>query len=306
MRACGLLAGQIRSLAIAVAFAPAAFGAEDFATRLARADEADQRKECEKILAEWGKKAPDNPDYYIKGANYYYRRAMRGGVNISTKPAAPGEPVISDLKGNEVDSVSPALDLESMNRAIKLLAAAAERFPRRMDIWFGRVQLYEAAGMNVEQLEMLKSIAAHVAAHPNGLLGHAGQPFQKPVRETTAKELSGFARNCYRRETKEGDQQFLAIARLTTEAFPEAVYGYNLLGTYYSAVEPDQPRAIENFRKALTIAPEDSLVLCNLGEAYLGASNPAEARLCFEKVVTLNNNEESVQLAKDALGRMSK
>src|SRR4029077_16411129 len=129
----------------------------------------------------WGKKEPDNPDYYIKGANYYYKLAS-GGVQISTKPAAKGDFVVVDPKSNKaVGSISKGTDRKPADKANALLEQSSKRFPKRLDIWLGRAQLYEAFDQPAELIAVLKSLGAYVQANPTGLLGTAGRAYPEPV-----------------------------------------------------------------------------------------------------------------------------
>jgi tetratricopeptide (TPR) repeat protein len=296
--------GPIWLFAALSTVAPAVFAEEDFATRFAKAAEAGPPTRAEQILAEWGKKEPNNPDYYIKGANYFFKQA-RDGISISTKPAARGDMVITDPKtGKAVGSIGAANDGQQFDKAVDLLKAAKTRFPQRLDIWLGLSQLYQADNRFTEQATVLKDLAAYVNAHPTGLLGRDGHPFPEPVREKLAREYSGFAGYCYKLETKEADQQFFVIATLAAEAFPDTVYGFNLLGNYYSVVDRNPSQAIENYRKALALAPADSLVWCNLGETYRQAEKYADAREAFGKVLELNNDAASVEQAKSLLEKL--
>jgi tetratricopeptide (TPR) repeat protein len=185
-----------------------------------------------------------------------------------------------------------------------LLKSANQRFPERLDIWLGLSQIYQSDNRFAAQATVLRDLSTYVNAHPTGLLGREGLPFPEPVREKLAREYSGFAGYCYKQETKEADRQFFVIATITAEAFPETVYGFNLLGNYYSVVEQNPARAIDNYRKALTIAPADSLVWCNLGETCRRAEKFAEAREAFGKVLELNNDTATVEQAKAALEKL--
>jgi tetratricopeptide (TPR) repeat protein len=271
---------------------------DDFATRFQAALEAKKYARCESILREWGKQEPENPAYYVVGANYYANRAGEV-VNFNTVPAGKGKYVLADPKTKKpVAEITLTGDTAKYQTAIDLLKAANTRFPQRLDIWLGLAQLYGDVERPDEQLGVLKKLAEYVQAHSQGLLGREGRPYPEPVRENLAHQFNNFAGRAFKARTPEGNQQLLAIGKLTADAFPEIVFGHNLVANYYAIVDRNYPLAIENYRKALAIAPDDSLVWCNLGESYRLAEKTAEAREAFEKVLELNNDPESVALAK--------
>ncbi len=298
-------AGRIAFVTVAIlSTVRLVFAAEDFPTRLERAEASRQYAECEAIIASWEKQEPDNPDCYIAGANYYARRA---GEIISINYTAPGKGryVLKDPKtGKSVAEMSLSAGTEEMNKAIALLNKANKRFPLRLDVWLGVAQIYEHAERDKEQLEALRRLAKYLKTQPQGLLGRGGRPYPPPIRENLAHQFSNFAGRAFARKTPAGIRQFHALGDLTATTFPDAVYGFNLLGNYYSLIEKNFRLAVENYRKALAITPTDSLVWCNLGETYRQAGQGAESRKALRKVLELNNDPSTVELAKKLLAEL--
>lgn len=304
MKIAGLgLAPLCAILAFAAAVPPVA--ADDFATRFRQAAEAGRSAHCEKILAEWGRKEPNNPDFYIKGANWYVQLA-KDGVSITTKAAAPGKLVIADpTTGQAVGSISTSPpDPAWLKKAGKLLITGTEKCPKRLDIWLGVIQVCDAAGEADAEINAMLRLAAYLNSKPTDLLGKEGKPYPEPVRTNIARQFSNYASRYYQLESEAADRQLLAIATLTARAFPETVYGHNIIGNYYAAVKPDYPLAIESYRKALAIDPSDSLVWCNLGESCRRAEKFADAREAFGKVLELNDDLASVELARNLLAKL--
>lgn len=284
-------------------------GAQDFARQLEAAQKAKDHQRAEKVLGEWGRRKPDDPNYYIKGANHFYRLANAGGgVSVSTKKPEAGDFILTDPKtGRVVGSVgSSGPDPATLRRAIELLTTATGRFPRRLDIRLGLVTLYEAADDFDRVLETLRQTVAYAKANPDGLLGREGRPYPPPVDRGLALEISRMVNQRFGRETPKADAELFALATLTADSFPDLVYGHNMLGTYYSAVQPDYAKAVDAYERALKIAPNDSLVWSNFAELHRRNDRMAEARACYEKILALNNDAESVKTARERLAKLPK
>ncbi|MFN6317490.1 MAG: hypothetical protein ACK4YW_06125, partial [Bacteroidota bacterium] len=105
-------------------------------------DTAAQRK----FLAQWEGIGQEDPELYVCYANYYTNLAKKEVIKMTTVPPQPGEEsfAINDSLGNVVgylrgetvmDDVLSAQSLMWLNKGIA-------RFPRRLDLLFGKVYLF--------------------------------------------------------------------------------------------------------------------------------------------------------------------
>jgi len=105
-------------------------------------DTAAQRK----FLAQWEGIGQQDPEFYVCYANYYTNLAKKEVIKMTTVPPQPGEEsfAINDSLGNVVgylrgetvmDDVLSAQSLMWLNKGIA-------RFPRRLDLLFGKVHLF--------------------------------------------------------------------------------------------------------------------------------------------------------------------
>ena len=105
-------------------------------------DTAAQRK----FLAQWEGIGQQDPELYVCYANYYTNLAKKEVIKMTTVPPQPGEEsfAINDSLGNVVgylrgetvmDDVLSAQSLMWLNKGIA-------RFPRRLDLLFGKVYLF--------------------------------------------------------------------------------------------------------------------------------------------------------------------
>ena len=202
-------------------------------------------------------------------------------------------------------SLGPGTPSAATNRkAVELLKQGLAKGPARMDIYLGLATLYERLDDSKALLADLSAMIAYANAHPGQLLGRGGKPYPPPVDEGLAQQINNIAQHYYTRETEAANRTFRALAKLDAEAFPNRVYGHNLLGIYYTVIGKDPKLALASFERALKIVPDDSLVWINVGELHRKAGNKKEAAAAFNKVVALGNDASCVQQAKAELAKL--
>lgn len=275
----------------------------DYPTRFQAANNAHDPKQAATVLKEWQAAHPDDPEYFIAAANFLLDRER--DVSVSTKAAGPTDFVIADASGQKVGSISAATpSAATYHKAIELLKEGLSKAPGRVDIHLGLATLYQESGATDELVKQLAQMAAYANEHPQDLRCKGNEPYPGPAREELSHKISNVARHYFGLETKEGDETFRRLAQLDIDAFPDREYGYNLMGVYYSAIEKDPRRALENFEQALKLVPDDSLVLTNVGVLQSMAGDKEAAIAAFNKVITLNNDPESVRQAQAHLAKL--
>ena len=227
-------------------------------------------------------------------------------MSISTKKAGPDDFVVADQEtGREVGSISPSGPSSAAYRqAIDLLKEALSKAPARIDIYLGLATLYQDSGASGQLVEELSAMAAYANQHPTTLLYKDGQPYPEPARENLAHAISNFARRCFEVGTKEADEAFHSLAQLNVTAFPDHEYGYNLMGIYYSAIDKNPRLALENYKRALKLVPDDSLIWINVGVVHNMAGEKKEAAEAFNKVLALDNDPGYVKQAQAELAKL--
>ncbi len=293
-------------LLVSVLTATTTLRAEDagFYARFLKAFDDHDDTRIAAVLDEWKRAQPDDPEYYVAAANILLEK--ESGVVMSTKQAKGDDLVVADQKtGRSVGSISRREPSPEANRkAVELLKQGLAKGPARMDIYLGLATLYERLDDSEALLAELSAMAAYANAHPGELLGRQGKPYPTPVKEELSHQISNFAGHYFDRETPAANKTFRALAQLDADAFPDSVYGHNLLGVFYSIIEKNLPLAMANYERALEIVPDDSLVWTNFGEVNLLAGKEKEAIDAFDRVVALDNDPESVRRAKDKLARI--
>jgi tetratricopeptide (TPR) repeat protein len=290
------------SIYVVVVLAGSALGAPtDYAARYTQLLDQKEYGQLEALLDEWRTQQPDDPDAWIKSADFYFNQAL--SPTISTKKPDGEDFVIAEKNGSVAGSLSFKPNQALVKKAASFLSEATRKFPNRLDIWCGLAYINQEGGDFDAEFAVLKQMTAYVHAHPRDLRWLKGAALTTPADAFVAEKLHTYALYYYKKKTAEGRQRFLKVGLFAVEQFPQQIYAYNDV----AAVHMDggeTKKAREWLEKANRVNPEDTLVLMNLAEACLRLKDKAAARKWFEEVVRLEPNGEYTAPAKEALAKI--
>lgn len=273
----------------------------DFQADFRKVRETDDHAAMVKLLAEAEKTEQDNPDYYALASNYWWQFA--GEINLSTKPAAKGEPSIRDPKTDkEVGSISTNGDVDPSLRkkAVALTAEGFRRFPQRLDIGLGLAQVQFKTGDAKASVATLREILKISSAPDAKLKWTANDDLPEPAATFVPESIQGYTAPLFRQETPEADALCKELLDATVAAFPDHPFAYNLLAALADA-KGDKDESYRLLKVASEKAPEDTLILLNLAEAHRARGKKEEAAAAYRKLIALKPDEETEAAAKDGL-----
>jgi tetratricopeptide (TPR) repeat protein len=247
------------------------------------------------------KSEADNPDYYALASNYWW--SFAGEINLSTKPAAKGEPSIRDKdSGEEVGSISTNGDLDPSLRkkAVDLTGTGFAKFPRRLDIGLGHAHVRFKTGDAKGAVATLRQILKLAATPGTEFLWTGNAALPGPVDELLPKAIQGYTAPLFQAETDESDALCKELLDATVATFPDHPYAYNLLAALADA-KGDKDGSYRFLKLAAEKAPEDRLILSNLADAHRDRGKKAEAIAAYEKIIGLDPDGEAAAVAKEAL-----
>ena len=98
------------------------------------------------------------------------------------------------------------------------------------------------------------------------------------------------------------DSCLVALAQGLCTYYPESVYGFSDLGSFYAAHE-EHATAIEWFKKAYLIDSADVIVLANMARSYEQSGALDEARTMLNRIVAVGTPSDR-EYAKQRLERL--
>jgi tetratricopeptide (TPR) repeat protein len=273
----------------------------DFQADFKKTRESDDHAAMIQLLAGAEKTEQENPDYYALASNYWWQFASE--INISTKPAAKGDPSLREPDSDkEVGSISSNGDLDPSLRkkALALTAEGFRRFPQRLDIGFGLAQVQFKTGDARASVATLREILKISSAPGAKLKWTANADLPEPAATFVPESIQGYTAPLFRQETPEADALCKELLDATVAAFPAHPFAYNLLAALADA-KGDKDESYRLLKVAAEKAPEDTLILFNLAEAHAARGKKADAAATYRKVIVLEPDEATEAAAKEAL-----
>lgn len=231
--------------------------------------------EIQKRHEEWSKQEPDNPDAWIFPANAFGRAAEV--VNVNAGQAKAGEFVLTDPKsGRQVGTIEAGTDPAYLKQAGALLAAAAKRFPQRLDVHVGRM----ATAQNAGDIPALKSAAFDLldatAKDPASMRWIDNAAIEGGALPKAIAEVRSRIHWLYGMEEDESDKAAHECAVKALELAPHDVKLMNEAAMYL-LYRGQWKQGREYLLRAEKIVPQDWVVQHNIARASAELGDKADA-----------------------------
>jgi tetratricopeptide (TPR) repeat protein len=180
------------------------------------------------------------------------------------------------------------LESEQYAAALEPLRRAAELAPERPGI---RLPLAKALHRTGDAAGAVAALGVLVKAGPSpaevatarALMNQMADPFARFPKTAEAKLEEGLR---YLRELDAPHPAIVAFEEILRD-YPDLAVVHALLGLSWQRLD-DAGRAVEEFKRAIELAPEDGKNHLYLGELYLSRQRPESARPLLERAVALN------------------
>ncbi len=252
-----------------------------------------QKKDFEALilhLQEWEKISPDDPELAIAYFNYYVFRNYSNGIAI--KPGTPDDKTKDTLNLTDSHTGKQAgyfteetfYDENDVIKGISYLDKALKKHPDRLDIHFGKVHALSQIKYYDKQSEAIIETLPVSRKIENKWLWHEGNPYPGDAEKFYLNEIQGriyFFHQINRPDLIE------KTASAAIKYYPDNLYFINDLGGVYFE-KKDFPKALEYFKKAEKIAPNDIIVLYNIAYLFDKTGNETDAENYYAKVASLD------------------
>lgn len=257
----------------------------------------------QKTLADWKKSDSGNEGWLA--ADGYYLCAEAGGKAAGAPPATTLEgPVLPDPVSGQIGGLpfNPnRFDRPLLSQAVSCWRAALEADPWRLDVRFSLAWLYADMGDFDAQYDLLAQTLQMSDKGWRNLEWLAGEKLPRRSSKLITRALQGYIAFCFDLKTKDRDEDARQMARLAITFYPHWAEAYRDLSTFF-ARRQDWPRAVKYLLIANQKAPKDSSILCAIGDTLDQLGKKKEAKIFYRRVIELNNNEASMERAREQLG----
>ncbi len=225
-------------------------------------------------------------NHYMLGLAYFSRASDAGTPAVAAFERAlelkPDEPELHYRLG------LARLESEQYAEAVGPLRRAAELAPERAGV---RLPLAKALHRTGDAAGAVAALGALVRMSPSpsevttarALMDQIADPFARFPKAAEPKLEEGLR---YLRELDAPHPAIVAFEEILRD-YPDLAVVHALMGLAWQRLD-DAGRAVEEFKRAIELAPEDGKNHFYLGELYLGRQRPEAAREHLERAVALN------------------
>lgn len=260
------------------------------------------------ILVQWMTAEPNNPDMTVAAFNYY---VLLGRTEVLVMDDAEPSPfnnedvlLIQDEEGNTVSYMSSdyRYDIENFELAMEIVSEGIELNPDRLDLRFGKAYMLGETRNYDRHIEEIKKVLQRNIENKEAWLWMENEPVAN-VPEFLTESFHDYLSNLFYAGNDYLDD-VIEVAELILVQYPNSVIHRSNIGAAYYTLG-NYELAIENFKKANAVDPEDIVVLLNLAVIHGEMEKWDEAIAYYEKALIYGDEydqefaREQIELIRD-------
>ena len=270
--------------------------ADGFREQFRAAFKAGDLPAAEKVLTDWEKANPKDPDLYVARFNFLLNKATRRTAGVAGVPATATTPAQRPQPPRV--SYDPAI----MTQATAALQQGIALAPERLDMRLGLAKGYELMGQPEPLLRTLReTLDARKAGKP--WTWRDGEALPAPEEAFVPAAIEPFASAYWKQPGDRGLEHGRPIAELMQKYFPQNSLGYFNLGVYYAHLNK-MPEAYEKMQQADALQPNDMSTLMNLTDLAIKLKLKDEASKYLERVRKMPNGAAAADSFASAMQKL--
>ena len=276
------------------------YGQQDFQARFKILFDKNDFAGEEKLLRDWEKSKPDDPELYVSFFNFYFNKSRKETLNLSTTPQKKDSlRMTKDDDKNVVAYLGSQMNFDKadFDKAIVYLDKGIEKFPNRLDMRFGKVAAFG-------QLEDYATFTNEIVKAIDYSNVNKNQWLWKndKVVENPQKSFLSYVQDYVVQLFDAGDENtegIKTIAEAVLKYYPDSVENLSNLAVYY-ILKKDYDHALPPLLKAEKLAPTDYIVIGNIAWSYYRKGDAGNALKYYELLLKYGNEKAK----EDARGRI--
>lgn len=295
---------MMKKISITLLLASATFGgfAQDFQEIFKEQLKTNDTIGQLETLQKWELTKPKDAELFTSYFNYYFLKAKKEVVQISTEQGNNELFAITDSTQNAIAYLGPKIDynVAILLQGIKKIDEGIALHPNRLDMRFGKIYaLGELKDWKVFSEEIIKTVE-YAKINKNEWLWTHNQPLPK-ARETLLSAIQEYQTQLY----NVGDDALLIymqnIAKEVLRLSPNHIPSLSNLAIAY-IIQKEYDKALKYLLRAEQLAPNDGIVLANIAKAYELEGDLLTSKVYYQKIAeNTSMNDELRKFAKKKL-----
>ena len=273
--------------------------ADGFREQFRAAFKAGDLTGAEKVLTDWEKTTPKDPDLYVARFNFLLNKATKRTTVPAPAPAAGAPAGAPAPRPRTVVSYDPAV----VTQATAVLQQGIALAPERLDMRLGLAKGYELMG---QPEPVLRTLRETLEARQNGgkpWLWRDGAPLPAPEATFVPAAIEPFASAFWKIPGDRGLEFGRPIAELLEKYFPKNSLGYFNMGVYYAHLKKT-PESFEKMQLADSFEPNDISTLMNLTRMAIELKLKDKALAYQERLRKLPNGGPAAESFASAMQKL--
>ena len=268
---------------------------QQFKEQLNRGDTTKQKQ----VLQKWSKTGANEAEFYTASFNYFYSKGINSFVSFDAEPKNDNSFVVTDSIGikrylNEI--IVP--NEQTMNLAFEVIDKGINKFPRRIDMRFGKIYaLGTLKEYNRFTEEIIEAIKFSKQIN-NRWLDELNEPFVNSEKSFLAT-IYAYMTQLYNTMDDDLLPNIEKIALNVVDKYPNHIESLSMLGVVYT-IQNNYDDGIKYLLRANKINQEDHIVLGNIAQLYKRKGDTKNAKKYF-KLMLKHGDEQGKMIAKKEL-----
>ncbi len=276
-----------------------------FESRFDSAFKANDLARAQKVLSEWSKAAPEDPELYVAYFNFHLKRAERETLVISRDPEEKG--AIRIVKSDDEKVVAyigsgTYFETGDFEKSVEYIGQGIDKFPDRLDMRFGRIAALRYIRDYRRMTMGIVSAVERSAVNRNRWLWLKNKPVDAPMT-TMLESIQSYVTTIF----DAGDEHIpliREIADAVLKVYPDNVENLsNRAVTHLILSEFDE--ALVWLQKAEKLRPGDFVVIGNIAYCYYKKGDKPNAVKYYEILLQIGSDDAKSQ-AREKLAELKK
>ena len=270
--------------------------ADGFREQFRAAFKANDLPVAEKVLADWEKATPKDPDLYVARFNFLLSKATHRTAGV------PGVPATATTPAQPPQPPRVSYDPAVMTQATTALQQGIALAPERLDMRLGLAKGYEMMGQPEPVVRTLReTLAARKTGKP--WTWRDGAPLPGPEDAFVPAAIEPFASMFWKVPGNRGLEMGRVIAEMLEKEFPQNSLGYFNMGVYYGHLNKT-PEAYGKMQQADALQPNDMSTLMNLARMAIELKEKDKAMKFLERIRKMPNGTAAADSFASALQKL--
>ncbi len=276
--------------------------AQDYSERFASAFQSGDSAATVQVLGDWKKVKPNDPERYVALYNYYVNKALREVIALQPNASDSKALTLKDSTGKEVAYLGgqTVTDPVYLKKALACIDEAIVKFPRRLDMRFGKCYLLEKTGNYASLSANLVNAINYGSKVKYKWQWKNGEALEDPT-QFMLSTIQTYLEHTFN-SGEENIKYIKPVAQTALKYFPDHVESLSNLAVTYM-IGKDYKNALPYLLHAEKISKNDYVVLNNIAYCYFMMDDKPNA-IKYYRLVYQYGDEGSKNKALQFLNKL--